>query len=116
VPKREQISTLDRIVSNKDCGTPKFCIAGDPGFPPPLVIPSPGAKTSLCGPAKDKSVLSVDLGLGECLPLTASVILPLPSIPFVDFPLAWASAIGIAPPAAIKDPHSIVATKSLLLL
>ncbi len=116
VPKKEQISTLDRIVSNKDCIFPVLCIAGDPGSLPPVVIPSPGAKTSLCGPDKDKSVLSVDLGLGECLPLTTSVILPLPLIPFMDLPLAWASAIGITPPATNTDPHSIIATKSVLLL
>jgi hypothetical protein len=116
VPKKEQISALDRTVSNKDCGFPMLCIAADPGSPTPVVIPPPGAKTSLCGPAKDKSVLSVDLGLGDCLPLTTSGILPLPSIPFVNFPLAWASAMGIAPPAANTDPHMIVAKKSVLLL
>jgi hypothetical protein len=116
VPKKEQISALDRIVSNKYCGFPMPCIAADPGSPPPVVIPPPGAKTSLCGPAKDKSLLSVDLGFGDFLPLTTSVILPLPSIPFVDFPLVWASAMGIAPPATNTDPHMIVATKSVLLL
>jgi hypothetical protein len=83
----EQISTLDRIVSNKDCGFPLLCITGDPASPLPVVIAPLGAKTSLCGPAKDKSVLSLDFGLGDCLPLTTSATLPLPSIPFVDFPL-----------------------------
>jgi hypothetical protein len=116
VPKKEQISALERIVSNKDCGFPLLCIAADPGSPLPVVIPPPGAKTSFCGPAEDKSALSADLDLGDCLPLTISVILPLPSIPFEDFPLAWASAIGITPPAANTDPHIIVATNSLLLL
>lgn len=93
-----------------------LCIAADPGSPLPVVIPPPGAKTSFCGPAEDKSVLSVDLDFGDCLPLTTSVTLPLPSIPFEDFPLAWASVIGIIPPAANTDPHMIVATKSVLLL
>ena len=116
VPKMEQISGLDRIVSNKDCGFPMLCIAGDPGSPPPVIDPPPGAKTSFCGPAEDKSALSADLDLGDCLPLTISVILPLPSIPFEDFPLAWASAIGIIPLVASIDPHMIVATKSVLLL
>ena len=116
VPNMEQISALDRIVSNKDCGFPMLCIAGDPGSPPPVIIPPPGVKTSLGGPAKDKSALSFDFDLGDCLPLTKSVILPFPSIPFVDLPLTWASAMDIAPPAANIDPHMIVATKSVLLL
>jgi hypothetical protein len=93
-----------------------LCIAGDPGSPPPVIDPPPGAKTSFCGPAEDKSVLSVDLDFGDFLPLTTSVTLPLPSIPFEDFPLAWASAIGIIPLVASIDPHMIVATKSVLLL
>jgi hypothetical protein len=116
VPKKEQISALDRIVSNKDCGILMLCIAADPGFPPPGFIPLTGAKISFCGLANEKSILSADLGLGEYLPLTTSVIFPLSSISFVDFPLAWASAIVITPPAANTDPHSIVATKSVLLL
>ena len=116
VPNMEHISGLDRIVSNKDCGFPMLCIGGDPGSPPPVIVPPPGVKTSLGGPAKDKSALSFDFDLGDCLPLTKSVILPFPSIPFVDLPLTWASAMDIAPPAANIDPHMIVATKSVLLL
>ena len=116
VPKMGQISGLDRIVSNKDCGFSMLCIAGDPGSPPPVIDPPSGVNTSLGGPAKGKSVLLADLCLGDFLPLTTSVILPLSSIPFVDFPLAWASAMEIAPPAANIDPHMIVATKSVLLL